>query len=125
MSLSCSCDDDGSYGWYMPPNDFGEMNTPRRRQRCCSCGGLIDLGATVAKFRFFRYPRSDVEERIYGDEVETASKYMCERCGGLYFSLHELGFCINVPSNMLDLVKDYAETYGPPSSVCDGDPKDG
>ena len=37
---------------------------------------------------------------------------MCETCSDLYFSLLELGFCINLGDDMSELVKDYAEYYG-------------
>jgi hypothetical protein len=63
-------------------------------------------------FYFAAYP--SIKEKIYGEgnEVPMTPKWMCERCGDLYFSLTELGFCVSLDDDMRELVKEYAETYG-------------
>lgn len=111
MSLSCSCDDEFDW-YYLEPSDFSTLTTKRSR-KCCSCGSRIAVGSDCARFERYRAPVTDIEERIQGDEVPLADKWMCEECGGLYFSLTDLGFCINLGSeNMRSLVQEYADTYG-------------
>lgn len=116
MSLSCSCDFDGDFDWYyMRPEDYSTLKT-KRRKRCSSCGDLIDIGAISTSFDCWRPPRDEMEERIHGEdgEVYTAPMRHCERCADLYFSLRELGFeCVGPDEDMRELVKEYAETYGP------------
>lgn len=110
MSLSCSCEWDGDGWFYTPASDFEPLNRKRSR-KCCSCGGKIAVGDDSVKFRRFRGPNSDIEERICGDEIEIATYFMCEECGGLYFSLVELGYCVQLSDgeNMRDLVKQRGE----------------
>lgn len=114
MSLYCGCYEYDGEGWaYDIPNGYTPLDTTRRK-RCCSCHDLIDLGATAARFARFRYPKDDIEARIMGDEAEIymAAWWMCERCADLFFSLEELGFCIDISTDMRDAVKEYAELYG-------------
>lgn len=115
MPLSCSCDwDDDDGPWWWSPDDYSTLNT-KRRKRCSSCTDMIEIGATVAEFTRSREPRSDIEDRIYGDGPEAirlAPHYLCERCADLYFSLSELGFeCVGPSEDMRELVREYAETY--------------
>lgn len=114
MSLSCECAFDGDYDWYYePPHDYTNLETKQRR-RCCSCKTLINLGSTVAKFYRDRPPKDDIELNIYGEggEVPLATWYMCEECADLYFSISELGFCINLGNeSMRYLAKQYHEAY--------------
>lgn len=117
MPLSCVCSDDGGepgdHLWYIP-DDYRTLET-RRRQRCCSCKELIDLGAVVAEVPRFKVPDTDVECEIYGDdgEILLASHYLCEVCADLYFSLTELHFCVDPHENQRELVKEYSALYGP------------
>lgn len=108
MSLSCGCPDGDYEYWFSPPCDFEKLKTSRR-QRCYSCKQLIDVGDDVGVFGSWRSPRSDIEDRIHGDEVHMANKYMCEECAGLYFTFEDLGFCITLGGNMRDLIKDYQD----------------
>lgn len=117
MPLSCSCDFDYEPGsWFCEhPADYSTLETAKRR-RCSSCGDLIDIGATVAKFPRWRVPETFVEVNIFGEDgqIPLAPSYFCERCADLFFSLAELGFeCITPTENMVEMVKEYAETYGP------------
>lgn len=112
MSLSCSCDTDDDCEWmYFSPSDYSTLNTTRRK-RCKSCGTLIEVGAIVATFERKRYARTDIEERIYGEgecAIPLAEWYHCETCADLYFSLVELGFCVQPDDNMHELVREYAQ----------------
>lgn len=113
MGLSCECG--GDYDWYYTePNDFSTLTTKRSR-KCCSCEIKIKVGDTVGSFDCWRPPRSDYEERRFGDEIPMADKYMCEECTGLFFSLTELGFCVTLGSNMRNLAKEYGERQDPPN----------
>jgi predicted RNA-binding Zn-ribbon protein involved in translation (DUF1610 family) len=111
MPLTCGCDysDDGDYAWYWrSPDDFSTLSGPRRK-RCTSCHQLINIGATVIAFERFRLAKTDIEERIYGEsgEIALASQYLCEHCGDLFFSLSELGYCVNPYESMRELLGEY------------------
>jgi predicted RNA-binding Zn-ribbon protein involved in translation (DUF1610 family) len=108
VSLSCYCGDNFDW-WYEIPEDFSAMPAFKRRRRCASCRKLIDPGSTVSKFRCWRAPNNDIEDDIYGTEIPLAERYLCERCGDLFFSLHELGYCLDISDNMAELVAQYAE----------------
>ena len=107
MSLSCSCSNDYEY-WYYPPDDFSSFEA-NRRKRCVSCRELINFGDDCLEFECFREPFSDIEERIFGDEVQTANKQMCPKCGEIYLNLESIGYCINLGDNMNDLIAEYWE----------------
>jgi len=112
MSLSCECDFNGE-GWFW--TDAKETTLiSKRRKRCCSCNTLIELNAITVEFNRARFPATEVEEKIYGDdgEITLASRYMCETCGDLFWSLEALGFCIYLGDDMRKLVKEYADLYG-------------
>ena len=117
MSLSCSCDFGGECDWYFDtPSDYSTLNTKRGR-KCCSCGDKIKPGETVVRFNRTRPPRSEYEERRFGDDwdaIPLASWYQCERCADLFFSFAELGFeCVSPAEDMRELAKEYAAVYGP------------
>ncbi len=104
MGLSCSCTDDS--GWYhIPPDDFSTLKT-KTRKRCKSCKRLINIGDCCGEFETLTYDE-------YGDEKSTPTLYFCEECTGLYFSLEDLGFCLEIGGSMRDLVQEYADEYGP------------
>lgn len=105
MSLSCECEynDEPEWIWYKP-NNYSIFNSDVI-EPCNSCGTDIITGDTCTKFRVF-----DCTED--GDDEETASRYMCEECSDIYFSLDELGFCIGLGDDMHDLLADYHELYG-------------
>ncbi len=113
MSLSCGYND-GDFSWfYTPPNDFTPFEGPKRK-RCSSCKELIDIGALSLKFSCYRPPKDEIEDRIHGEdgEIPIADKHLCEKCGDQYFNLSELGFCIDITNNIMDLLKEYVEEYG-------------
>ena len=112
MGLSCSCDYDDNVDGYAEADNKGyTLLVTKRRQRCVSCNDLISIFAVTQKFFCWRSPRDDIEERIHGDEVRTATKYMCEKCADMYWSLTELGYCVSIGENMRDLVSDYAHEH--------------
>ena len=116
MPLACGCSDD--YDWFFyPPTDYSVFQARRRKR--CSCGSLIEHGATCLEFDIYRAPKSDIEERIHGEEVPMAPKYLCERCADLYFSFTELGYdCVQPEESMLELAADYADSR--PNAVLSG-----
>lgn len=101
MSLSCSCDYEPEPGatWSWWPDEFTEMPARKRRARCAdkSCRRILNPGDVVGEFREIKVPESDVEVAIYGEDggVPRASEYLCEDCAGLFFSLTDLGFCLD------------------------------
>lgn len=107
MSLSCGCDFeyDGD-GWFWK-GEFETKLPVGRRKRCCSCNELINITDTVMAFPRFRNAHSDIEERIHGEFVPLAKKYMCESCSGLFQALTELGYCIGLGDDMRDLVGEH------------------
>lgn len=116
MSLSCYCNEyepsgsyDGTY-WYFPPNDFTKFEA-KRRKRCVSCDCLIEIGSEVLEFKREREPYTWVEERISGEEIPIASHFLCFRCGGIYLSLEDAGYCID-PYNTLDALSEYWDLTG-------------
>ena len=116
MGLTCSCPEWEGEGWgYWGPDDYTTLQTKRRR-RCCSCKKFIDIGAICTEFTRYRYPRTDMEAKIYGEEAELplASWYMCEECSDLFFSFEGLGFCVMLGGDsMQELLRAYVEEYGP------------
>lgn len=113
MSLTCECDDWDGDGWYYHGPYEGNYK-PCRGKRCCSCGSMVRTGDTCVTFPRYRGPASEIEERIYGEEVPLASWVMCETCGDLFWSLDALGFCISIGADsMRELTRQYAEIYGP------------
>ena len=114
MSLSCTClewDGDPDQWWYIPANKFEEFKA-KKRKRCCSCKELIDIGSDCLCFDRFRESRSYIEENIWGDEVQLASWYMCEKCGEIYLNLESIGYCLNLGDNMVDCLAEYHELTG-------------
>lgn len=114
MSLSCYCDNNDAEWYFMDPDDtapYAPLATKRSR-KCCSCGERIAVGDLSVRFTRFRYAGWDtIEAKIYGEggEVSLPSWYMCERCGDLYYSLTELGFCVSLGvDDMRELVREYA-----------------
>lgn len=104
MSLSCTCDTD-NYEWlYYPPRDFSILQT-KTRKKCRSCGKLIEIEADCLEFIREEYD-SEIEE-----DLLLPTWYHCEECGGLYFALEDLGFCVQIDENMQDLVQEYNDDY--------------
>jgi hypothetical protein len=100
--------------FYYPPGDYSTLSTKRAR-KCSSCGERIAVGDLCCKFDRRKVPEHDIEVRIWGEdgEIPLAPCFICERCGDLYWSMSDLGFeCVGPHENMLELVREYATTYG-------------
>lgn len=89
MGLMCSCDNEAEPGeiLWCGPQEYSTLQS-KRRKRCCSCGELISIGATVCEVSRVKVPDTEIEVRIYGEggEIPIAPKHMCERCADLAFS---------------------------------------
>lgn len=110
MPLTCSCDEEpypGMVIWHHP-DDYTILDTTRR-QRCCSCSDLIDLGAIIGISHRYKIPDTDLECLIHGEdgEIHRADKYICEECLDLFYSFDELGFCVFAGENQKNLIKEY------------------
>ena len=97
--------------WYWSPGGYTEAPPGRRRRRCCSCRELIAHGATVARFERARAPVTDAEADR-SDEVPLAPWWMCERCADVFFSLEDLGFCLDLDHNVMRTLAEYQARYG-------------
>ena len=115
LECGCECDFDifdSDIPWYQEPDDYSTLSTSRRK-RCQSCNRLIDIGTIVGEFARFRWPRTEVELKIYGETQEPdsiigiASHYLCEECMDIYYNLSALGFCISLYENQPSLLKEY------------------
>lgn len=111
MGLSCECGFEGDLAWYYEsPRDYTVLDTLKRK-RCESCFKLINIGDLCISFDRFRDPKNDIEERIHGDFVYLANRFMCESCADIFFSLEDLGFCIDLGDSMKALLKEYHTVY--------------
>lgn len=115
MPLNCRYDP-GDYldydEWHHGPTGdyYTIMPKLKRRKRCASCGKLIAAGATCTEFLISRAPRSGIEYSIYGDGengVPKASRWLCESCSDIYFSLDDLGFDVGPYEDLRETLKDY------------------
>ena len=116
MALSCSCDFEPEPGdWYYDcALDFRPLQAKRART-CCSCGVKIKPGDCCVEHRRTKVPKTDIEVKIYGEDSEPgiplSSDYQCEECGGLFFSLDDLGFCVNPREHMRTLVSEHVDMH--------------
>ena len=109
--LSCDCFYDFSK-WYCDAPDGFIIYKRLIGKRCCSCGKMVKYGDICAKFPRYREVRSDIEERIYGDDVPLAPYYMCEKCGEIYLNLSVLGFYLDIEESMTEALSNYWELTG-------------
>lgn len=118
MGLSCDCGDfnEGDYDrWWYAPADYTEMPARKRRAKCLSCKKPIDTGAIVGEFERLRQPTGFEYETLGWEEgVHLASSWMCEECTDIFFSLTELGFCMDIDSgSMQSYLREYHRDYAP------------
>jgi len=115
MSLSCSCDydPDSVSWWYLCPSDinFTPLKTSKRK-RCCSCKILININNSCLSFSRYRAARSDIEERIFGDEVRLSDWYLCESCGEIFLNLNVLEYCYYMGDDLRENLQDYWDLTG-------------
>lgn len=110
MSISCTCDSDGGYDWYYIADltDFKPLNTKRGR-KCCACKKPIKIGDDCVSLSRYRSPNSDIEDRIYGDEVPMPTWYLCEECGGLAMALSDVDLCYSVEEPLKRQIQEWRE----------------
>lgn len=114
----CSCDcslSDGCYMHYGPsgPYPFNAGGHYRRRRRCASCGKLIDFGDECYEYEIIRGPRSEYEERRFGDEIHLAPRFHCEECGDIFATLWELAFrCMSPEVPVREYLQEYWDMTG-------------
>ena len=109
MSLSCSCGDildmePGVTYWSEP--GFETMPWLKRRKRCENCKALIEPGEDCVKFDQVRLPKNEIEERIHHEIVMLAPIWICEKCGEIWGSLADYGYCVS-PFEVTDCLKAY------------------
>lgn len=112
--LTCSCPEprgDPGEWWYFPPDDFTMLQTKRGR-RCSSCKNLIDKGMECLEFKRERFPYTDIEEDICGEEISMSSLYMCDKCGEIFMNLTDIGYCLSPTDNMAENLYEYWELTG-------------
>ena len=115
MPLSCDCGDFDPSDldrWWYGPNDYTEMPKRKRRARCVSCKDLIENSAVVTRFDWYRHPNQFEDEKLGWSEVGFSTDWMCETCSDIFFSLTELGFCMNLDTPMREHLADYHSLYG-------------
>jgi hypothetical protein len=112
MGLSCNCDfdtyDDLDW-WWVGPGTLQIMPTLGRRKKCCACGDFINPGEEVLAFRRYRNIRTDIEERIHGEEFPLAPHYTCEECSDLISAIESLGMCYSLDQPIKDQIAEYME----------------
>lgn len=103
MSITCSCDyDSENAAWYyIRSNDLHPLATKRGRS-CRSCGERINPGDMCNEITRWRQPRTDMEDRIYGEggEIGLASWYFCPHCASLASIIDEQGACFDIGENI-------------------------
>ncbi len=102
MGISCSCDYDGDWDWWYSTGESVKPLDTKRGRICCSCKERIDVGDLALKIRVWRNPENDIEERIYGDEVPLADKYMCQDCGLTALFVERKNACFDITENIQD-----------------------
>lgn len=110
MSLSCDCGY-GDYDWYYEITD--EPYTANSTGRCYGCGGHVRAGDIVRHILDIHWPESD--DDLFYDETDPDEKVLgriCERCGDLYDSLTELGFCMTAEFGFIEAaMEEYRRDY--------------
>lgn len=115
MSLSCSCDyepEPGDQGWGTA-YEFSRMPLLPRRERCCSCSEFIESDSEVVQIERRKVPETDIEIKTYGKDgaIPLPPWYLCEKCGGIYLTLVELGYdCIDPRETLLAQKEYWAKT---------------
>jgi hypothetical protein len=101
MGLSCFCDED-SFDYYAHPEKNFKISA--KKAVCHSCKKTIEAGEFILVFGTWTIDESGDE--IYGDDL-----VFCEKCGEYYLNLEDLGFCVNLEDNMIELVTEYKKEY--------------
>jgi len=73
---------------------------------------LIEIGNLCLAFERYRSPLSDIEERIFGDEVRLVDWYLCESCGEIFLNLNALEYCYYLGDDLRENLQDYWDLTG-------------
>lgn len=113
MSLSCSCSKwDGEGEVYVSDDDLTILDNGKYRKKCQSCEVKIKQGEQVLEFKRGRGIETDIEERIYGQEMKPlAPVYHCAKCGEIYLNLASLGYCQDYKDNMPKALEQYRKEH--------------
>ena len=113
MGISCTCDIDDA-AWYYEVNDHPIILDTRRSRKCVSCRARIAVGNTAYRISRYRPPRSDIEDRIYGDEVPMADWFFCPSCHAIYQSLDKVNVCVDLGQDDLrEALQEFNQLYAP------------
>lgn len=113
MSISCSCDlepTDGSW-WFYGYNTIKPL--PNKRScRCDSCKSMIRPGDNCIIEPRYRFPISEIEERIHGDEVSIRPLRYCEECSDIYLLISSMDACCNWDKDLWNQLQKHIEIGG-------------
>lgn len=115
MSISCAVDCEEA-AWYYIVQDLPLRLTSKRGKRCMSCKEIIKPGKSFFMIKRWREPRTDIEDKIYGEggEVPLAPWHFCADCGPIYHALEKYNVAINIQDDDLRaLLKEFNEIYVP------------
>ena len=97
MSLSCDCQGFDTTSWFY--HEYSEWFIPypnKRRKGCANCKKLIAKDDDCIKFERAR-------EDMFGEWIHLAPKYLCERCGEIFLTLSNLGYCLRLGQGEVDV----------------------
>lgn len=113
MGISCACYIDDP-DWYYEVDDQPSTLDTRRFRKCVSCRTRIAVGDTAYRIIRYRSPFSEIEERIYGDEIPLATWYFCPRCAAIYHALAKVNACVALGyDDLRDALQEFNEMYAP------------
>ena len=110
MSLECSNAYEGEdFAWWWVWGCVLKPLETKRSRKCCSCGCVVRQDELTCKVSRHRDSNSEIEDRIYGDNVPMAPWYVCEKCFDLGESLYELRFSFSLGDrqSIKDQIADY------------------
>lgn len=112
--MSCICENIDDYpdvfDWlYTYTEQPVPMPKTVRARRCYSCRKKLEPEEPVMAIYRWRSPRTEVEEKIHGNEVPLAIKYMCSHCRDIFMKILEKDSSINIrlPCRMDDVFREY------------------
>lgn len=118
MSISCGCGDVEDAAWYYYPHGSNVVLNSGRSRRCKSCSAKLMDGDRARRYTRFRQPRSDIEERIYGDEVPLAPYHHCPECAAIYDALSNADVCVELGSDLREDLEEFNALYAPLPDFC-------
>jgi len=119
MSIFCACNCSDECAWYYYHND-PEPVQRNRATRCISCKTKIKPGDMAAHFFRFRHPKTEIEEKIFGEggEIPMATWFMCQDCYTIFKAFDKLDVCIDLGNdNVHDCLAEFNRDYAPKGFV--------